>query len=267
MRQVPALLCIVKGMIQAATAVASTLAVLLIIVYAFAIMLKLWGTPHAYGQQFFPTVPEAMFTLLFAGAFLDNVTLVMNSVRAESETSAIVFAIFILMAALTMMNLLVGVLCEVMSTVAEVEKEEVMTDFLTTNIRTVLEKIDTNDDLIISRDEFKRVVTHPDAVKKLEEIGVDPLYLVDYASTIFQSDEYGQEFDKTLEFGEFMDILLQLRGGNQVTMKDIVELRRFISEENTNRNLHLALIEELLMKVMKLTEESLSGVLVQPIRT
>merc|ERR1712107_520357 len=133
------------------------------------------------------------------------------------------------------MNMLIGLMCEVVGGVAHSEKEEA-NDFLAQNIRAVLTQVDVDEDLTISRDEFKLIVTHPDAVKRLHQIGVDPAYLVDYASTIFQSDELGQSFDKKLGFGEFMQLLLKCRGGTLVTMRDFFELRQSFAEENTSRN-------------------------------
>mmetsp|Transcript_34779 Transcript_34779/g.64434 ORF Transcript_34779/g.64434 Transcript_34779/m.64434 type:complete len:179 (-) Transcript_34779:59-595(-) len=55
-------------------------------------------------------------------------------------------------------------------------------------------------------------------------MGVDVVALVDLCDFIFQDEMY-------LDFRHFMDLVMQLRGSNQATVKDIVDLRRFITME------------------------------------
>ena len=50
--------------------------------------------------------------------------------------------------------------------------------------------------------------------------------LVDLADAIF-TDENGQE-EEELSFPKFMEVVLNLRGSNHATVKDIVDLRKFI---------------------------------------
>jgi len=55
-------------------------------------------------------------------------------------------------------------------------------------------------------------------------MGVDVFGLVDLTDFIFRDGH-------ALDFGEFMELVMQLRGSNQATVKDIVDLRKFIVNE------------------------------------
>jgi len=59
---------------------------------------------------------------------------------------------------------------------------------------------------------------------------------VDFKDTIFAKDEADEEDsdegggEKSLGFGEFMEVVLNLRGGNTATVKDMTELRKYINQ-------------------------------------
>merc|ERR1719198_1591225 len=76
---------------------------------------------------------------------------------------------------------------------------------------------------------FKSIMENQEAVEALMEVGVDPVGLVDFADFIFEDDDTDEE--KTLSFSEFMDVVLQLRGSNNATVKDMINLNRVIRRE------------------------------------
>merc|ERR1711920_807805 len=56
--------------------------------------------------------------------------------------------------------------------------------------------------------------------------------LVDFADFIFDGDGCGAEEDEPeLDFPKFMDVVLQLRGSNNATVKDVVDLRKFVQNQ------------------------------------
>merc|ERR1712157_205049 len=63
----------------------------------------------------------------------------------------------------------------------------------------------------------------PEAAKIIQDIGVDVIGLVDFLDYIFK--------DGPLSFGDFMELMLALRGTNTSTVKDIVDLRRYVASE------------------------------------
>lgn len=244
MRMVPELVFMLKGLAQATRTVSCTMVLLLAVVYILGIVMKQLSMGTDMGDEYFSTVPLSMYTCMMAGTLLDEVREVMDAVRKESWVCAVVFSCVIVFSALTMMNMLVGVLCEVIGQVASTEKEEMLVAAVKKELREFLDELDTDIDGHITKEEFAQMLRSPVAIKSLTNLGVDVVALLDSAEFLFQSDEAGQKFDKVLDFDAFMGTLLQLRGQNRATVSDVMELRKFIHAENTRRNCTLVQLEE-----------------------
>jgi len=129
------------------------------------------------------------------------------------------------MGALMVMNMLIGVLCEVVSAVAATEKEEMSVSFVMRKMKDIMAALDVNGDGKISRKEFMKVLGNVPALKVLTEVGVDPAGLVDFVDFIFEEE------DTELNFEEFMEVILDLRGSNSATVKDMMGLTKVIKNE------------------------------------
>eukprot|EP00747_Dinoflagellata_sp_TGD_P050196 gnl/TRDRNA2_/TRDRNA2_146616_c1_seq1.p1 gnl/TRDRNA2_/TRDRNA2_146616_c1~~gnl/TRDRNA2_/TRDRNA2_146616_c1_seq1.p1 ORF type:complete len:244 (+),score=52.46 gnl/TRDRNA2_/TRDRNA2_146616_c1_seq1:22-732(+) len=163
----------------------------------------------------------------------------------ESWIFPFIFLLFVMFGALTVLNMLIGILCEVVSAVAAAEKEEMTVHFVETKLREVVTSLDENGDMRICKEEFMQVLENPIAARALREVGVDAVELVDYADFIFSKDsgvdEEEDESDQAyvgsradgnamrLSFEDLMCILLQFRGSATATVKDIVDLRKFLN--------------------------------------
>jgi len=122
--------------------------------------------------------------------------------------------------------MLVGVLCEVVSVVSSVEKEQLLVSYVKQQLQTLILETgaDNNGDGLLSKDEFQTIIQNPKAVRALTDIGVDIIGLIDLVDFIFKG--------KTdLSFADFMDVVLKLRGSNTATVKDIIDLRKFLMAE------------------------------------
>lgn len=168
-----------------------------------------------------------MLTLLL-DAVLPDLSVFMREIIDEGAVVAIVMFVFILLGSVTMMNMLVGVLVEVIKTVSEIEREQMEVSFVKTIFSDMIIKLnlDADGDNKISKDEFDTLLSKPEAAKALLNIGVDVVGLVDYRDVLF-----GKEGDVELSFAEFMEAILELRGTNNAKVKDIVDLRKFLSQE------------------------------------
>merc|ERR1740123_529763 len=89
----------------------------------------------------------------------------------------------------------------------------------------------TTGDLEISKEAFIHLLSNKKAVGILQEVGVDVVGLVDFADTIFEPamTADGEEERAYLTFHEFMGVVLELRGGNSATVKDMVNLRKHMN--------------------------------------
>merc|ERR1719336_2189146 len=81
---------------------------------------------------------------------------------------------------------------------------------------------DADGDNLVSKEEFNALLMNPKAAQMVQEVGVDVVALVDFSDYIFP------EGCKPLTFAEFMEVVLSFRGSNKSTVKDIVDLRKFV---------------------------------------
>jgi len=235
LRFMPELMVLIKGMAMAMRSVASTLCLLLIIIYVFAIFFTELLSEAPVGKGCFENVPQAMNCLLLDGVFADQAQFI-TSLLAEHWFYYVVVLIYLLLGSLTVMNMLIGVICEVVSVVAQVEKEEMAVEAMKYKIRSMLPQLDADGNQMVSMDEFKQLLESPSAAHMLQDVGVDVVALVDFGDFIFNNRE-------EVSFSLFIETVLQLRGTNTATVKDVVDMRKFILRELASMESRLGLYD------------------------
>lgn len=231
LRTMPELMILIKGMIAATRSVFFTLCLLIILLYVFGIAFKQMSEDTEMGAIYFNSVPEAMYSLLVYGTFMDNLGEVTRAIGEGSALCAVLFWMCVLFSALTVMNMLIGVLCEVVSAVAATERETLLVNFVKSQMHRIMASVDANVDEKITKSEFLKVLENGEAAVALHEVGVDPVGLVDSADSIFDDLECEEGGEKYLSFVDFMEKLLELRGCNNATVKNIVDLGKSIKTE------------------------------------
>eukprot|EP00928_Gymnodinium_smaydae_P011739 TRINITY_DN14301_c0_g1_i1.p1 TRINITY_DN14301_c0_g1~~TRINITY_DN14301_c0_g1_i1.p1 ORF type:complete len:772 (-),score=205.30 TRINITY_DN14301_c0_g1_i1:80-2395(-) len=220
-RAMPELLVMIKAIGAAIRSVAITLFLLAIIVYVYAIALSQLLVGSELGDSKFRTVPESMNTLFVDGVLPDHGSIVEEALGVH-WFFWIAIVSYLLLTFITLMNMLVGILCEVVSVVSGEEKEERLLQFVHHEISAMLP--DRNGDGVISKDEFEELLDNPRAIKVLKIVGVDVDGLESFKDFIFYENSH-------LSFADFMDVVLQLRSSNLATVKDIVDLRKCMHQE------------------------------------
>lgn len=222
LRAMPELMVIIKAMSVAMRSVFFALCLLMTIIYVFSIAFAQLMEGTNAGDMYFKTVGDSVQSLLLHATLPDHAAVVLE-VGNESFIYYVGILAYILLASLTVMNMLVGILCEVVSVVSAVEKESLLLEFVKGEVRQMMVTcgIDANGDGRISRGEFERLLTNKDAAKALQEVGVDVVGLVDFTDVIFAGGRH-------LTFADFMETVLSLRGSNVATVKDIVDLRKLL---------------------------------------
>jgi len=127
--------------------------------------------------------------------------------------------IFISLATLCVMNMLIGVLCDVISEIARTEKEVNMFLDIREKMEGVILEFNSNIDALITFAEFQTIMSTPSVHKMLKEIGVEPNGFVDFGAVYFQEDD-GKEV--TMKFDELMNMVMDLREDKQATVKTLV---------------------------------------------
>jgi len=222
LRALPELTILVKGIAVAARSVFFTLCLLAVLIYIFSVAFRQLTDGTSIGKTYFASVPRGMKSLLLYGTVPDMADFVDN-VGNEHVLLAALLLLFILLGSLTVMNMLVGVLVEVVSVVSAVEKEELKVNYVKTQLFRMLKKcgLPASEDIILSKEDFERLFLKQGAAKVFHDIGVDPVGFLDISEYVFR--EAGPE---GITFRQFIDVVLQMRGQNHATVKDIVDLRR-----------------------------------------
>lgn len=232
LRSLPELMILIRGMMAAMRSVIYVMVLLLILTYVFAIAFTQLSEGTEMKKDFFEHVALSMYSLLIYATFLDDLSYFCDSVRAESPVCMVLVLVFITLACLTLMNMLVGVLCQVVDGVAQQEREERLTSSVKEKLQSIVDRLDTDSNGSLSFAEFAHIMEHKEAVQVLEEVGVDPASIIDFAEEIFFED--GQPVE--LPFDKFMEMVLDLRGSNAATVKDIKSLWKQINQKVSQTN-------------------------------
>jgi len=215
-----------KALVAGIRSVAVTLGMLTLIIYIFGLAFTSLAAGTSLGEQYFSGVAHSMGTLLLHGVFLEDIPDVFSSCgRASFVYSAFLLA-FVLIATFLVVNMLIGVMVETVHVVSMVEREQLSVTFTKDKLLHMLHStnLDADGDEVISKAELATLLQIPAAVKALQELGVDAVALVDLTSYVFEESP-------ELTFPNFMDLVLQLRGSNKATVKDIVDLRKCMRQE------------------------------------
>jgi len=228
-RAVPELLILINGISMAIRSVCTTLLLLVLLTYMFAVALtELLADTDAQGN-FSSVLSGTNFLLLqvICGWDLSFLTTTME----QTPLCYGILLVYIMIASLTIMNMLTGVMVDVVATTAEIEQDERNMKALTQDIADIICLTDTDGDARVTAEEFSRLLQSPHAVKKLNEGGVNVLALADFADFVFRDVA-------ELSLEDFTDIVLEFRGSNQATTKDMVDLRVFVSKELARLEAH-----------------------------
>merc|ERR1719201_1805455 len=122
MKQCPELMIIIKGLLASIRSVGCTAILLLLVLYIWSILFttefhegarkedELADTIHYH----FGTMGRSMFCLFIMGTILDDVTVATNAIRETKNWFMLgLFFVFILISSFTILNMLIGILCEV----------------------------------------------------------------------------------------------------------------------------------------------------------
>eukprot|EP00927_Polykrikos_kofoidii_P006317 TRINITY_DN12566_c0_g1_i4.p1 TRINITY_DN12566_c0_g1~~TRINITY_DN12566_c0_g1_i4.p1 ORF type:complete len:781 (-),score=151.63 TRINITY_DN12566_c0_g1_i4:164-2506(-) len=232
MRSLPELIAMLKGVRVASRAVGCALLMLVSLVYIFAIILQ---TVLAFEKDYILQTPslqqrldglfKIMMTLLIDGTFMDNIGLLSRGFSDFKEPtvrvcSLIVLWLFVLLSALTVMNMLIGVLCEVVSAVAACEKENNAILLVKKTLLVMLKNLDEDRSGSISQDEIVRVFDSEESLAVLSSLDVDVENLLAVLEMYYEKTD-------GLAINFIIEVILRLRGDRSVSVKDMIHQQRY----------------------------------------
>eukprot|EP00929_Paragymnodinium_shiwhaense_P034019 TRINITY_DN18559_c0_g1_i2.p1 TRINITY_DN18559_c0_g1~~TRINITY_DN18559_c0_g1_i2.p1 ORF type:complete len:382 (+),score=67.16 TRINITY_DN18559_c0_g1_i2:483-1628(+) len=232
LRSIPELVILVKGIVAATRSVATVLLMLCILCYIWAIIFT--GTYKHYPKDeeeglhfYFGSIGMSMFTFICNGTLLDNLADLVLAIKDDSLIMLALFLAFILLSAFTMLNMLIGILCDV---VAQTEKEETERQALEIIKAAFLEAfrtIDTDGSGRVSGTEFDAMLSDGSEVLLLvtEEFGLDKQGLQEIKALMFPDE------DRELSFDEFMRLLIRFRPSEKAGSMDVQQLLKMLGDQ------------------------------------
>jgi hypothetical protein len=230
LRSFPELVIMVKGMLTAVASVMYCLGLLIMITYVFSIALTQISDREYEGgvwETYYTSVPHAMYTLAVYGLFLDYLAEFCDMNRVENTACLIIVTIYVVLASMTVLNMLIGILCQVISSVAIAERESIMVDQVHSEFESILKTLDKDNNGTVGWQEFQVILTSQVALKALEGVGVDPEGFIDAAEDSFFED--GAE--KEVTFDALMRMILDCRGGQNAMVSDVIKLGNRFSKK------------------------------------
>lgn len=215
---------------MAARAVVSSMMMSFLLIYTFAILLntilrKEDELNEILEERSFVSLGRCMWTLFVDGTLMDEPGEVMTALKdypsLNSALACFVFTSFILISAILMMNLLIGVLCEVVSEVAKSERDESAVKLVKQTILVTLKQFDDGDGMI-SRKELEEVMEDPVSKAVLRSLNVDLVFLTELVSMLYK------EVDDAVSIKGILELMLMCRGDLPSTVQHVASGQAFL---------------------------------------
>ena len=121
----------------------------------------------------FSSVKKSAHTLFFTACLLDDTKKMSDMIAEESALFSLGYITFIFLSAFTILNMLVGVLVDVINRMSKAEKLRVNIEFVRATIVKVLREIDRKGEGKLTRLEFDKLVSSPQVRVALAKLEVD----------------------------------------------------------------------------------------------
>lgn len=170
MRYFPELMTLVKGMITAASAVSWALAFLLLVMYIFAIFFTTQlGKPDKSSDDvdavfMFASMGDSMMTLFTNGVLGDNLAQTIDAILEVPNSGVYlmwVFIAFLILCGITLMNLLIGVLCQVIENTAKEEEESMQSSQLKQAFTSAFNQMDGEQTAMVTEEDWEYIRQAP----------------------------------------------------------------------------------------------------------
>jgi len=249
-RDAPELMFYAQGLWKGLKATFPLLILLLLLGYAVAIVLvqSLWQTE--FGKENFGSVLEGCHFLFFTALASIRVD-VFTKILDAGGFSWVVFSLYMLVGNLTVSKMLTGVLVQVVQSLVSKEKEKADTQALEKNMARIAYELDTDQTGSLSRAEFEEMMDlnkHPELIQSMDDHGVDIAAFVEHTRFVFPKENL-------LLVEDVIDLAKKFCGFKPATVRDVCEMRKFVSLELELIRLELKAEIELTGTMM----EALSG--------
>lgn len=219
MRAFPELVTMLHGMFVATRAVGSAMVLLVIAIYAWAIIMHALLKDDESVYIYFGTISRCMMTLMANGTLGDSIGTVMRAI-ARNTPALIALLAFVVFSALTVLNMLIGVLCEVVAEVAHAEQDATVLNKLKSNILVMLRSVDEDGSGDISKGELMSILGDDNALEVLRDLNINAAFFMEMIEMSYDRRD-------SLKIPYIMQMLVDNQGGRATTVQDLTGFHEF----------------------------------------
>lgn len=180
-------------------------------------------------EEFFGSMGKSMLSLLIMGTILDDVTACTDAIRATGNTAMLVcFLLYILLNSFTMLNMLTGILVEVVGNTSESESKNAVEQNALSSVLDIFVQMDEDGSGKITQNEFRRMKEDREVMSALDQLGVLEKHFDMFVELLFTgSGKTGGE-EVQLDFQDLLESIRRLRPGATISALDFAAFRRAV---------------------------------------
>jgi len=259
MRFFPELAIIVKGMVAAVRSVGCTAILMILVLYVFSIIFT-----DAFHQGkladddpdiapiagLFGSMGKSFRHLFIMGTILDDITACTNTIRTSDKPEPMMgaFFVFVLVSSFTMLNMLIGILCEVVTATSDGERARNTEMHIREAIGELFKQMDEDGNGNISRAEFMQMKDDVAVREALADLQVEAKHFDMYADLMFQTPEEGQAMPlMTME--NTVNMIMRLRPGSKVSALDFASFQQAVFKNHAFIKSQIGRIDKMMTKM------------------
>lgn len=277
MRSVPELMTLVKGMVSATKAVFFILLFLILVMYVFAIIFTSQIGDAANrepepetAEHMFGTLGDSMMSLFTHGVLGDNLSATLQAIldfpNGEGAESSVLllwlFMLFFAISSMTLLNMLIGVLCEVVTSTAASETDTMQVQELRMCIEDAFDDIDLNDDGQVTESEWSQIKNNPLVRQQMECLGVKATEMEDCLNqmqkTLFKkrrspskgSQKSNEDLDEGLSLEDLISKVTELRPDKPASALSVELLSAKVALRDRTFKSRLTHVEDLIGQML-----------------
>jgi len=215
LRSMPEIAIMVKSLAAALRSAGMTICLAILIIYVFSIILTQWASLHVQRSSCegifcmtnsFGTIPKSFLSLTQILCF-DNAFALIKAVLDESFVYGSLTLVFIVVAALTLLNILIGIICQIITDTKEEEYRKIGEE----RINEIIMMLDLDASGRLSSEELSSDRAHAifRKVGFAEELLERTMRVIDKEKDgSFDTEEFKQVLLKLMRLPEALDVLI-----------------------------------------------------------
>merc|ERR1719506_1420407 len=227
MKAFPELVTMIKGLCRSLRAISSSMILVGLMVYTWAILLHMMmKDEEEFNTEMkeelgldFRTITNCMWALLMDGTLmLDGTPTLMTKLlwapKINMLLAGLFFVLYALLSALLILQMLIGVLCDVVSRVGQEQRDAQAVGLVKQEILGELQKFETGDGKIGQR-QLLKVMKHPQCKALMKKLNINRLFMMELQRMMFPTERSQVPFKAVLE------LMIMCRGDNTATVETL----------------------------------------------